>query len=248
MKFLSYFNQLIFTGLGVLLLSGYRPVSQEILIVLFLLSGIAASLLFMLYSKTTKEVITVEKVREESTEQFNENTNKEVFINRFKQKILHENLKGEEGLKSAFNFLSEAMQAGQALFHEACQGENNTPALKIKFTYAYYNPENKQDEIAFGDGLLGAAAEENKIMKFSDFPVNYLNGISGLGGARTFTLIIIPINSGDKVNAVIEIGSFIKSDEIGDSELKEIAEIFSGLIGGSDSENKNQEIENVEEY
>lgn len=246
MKILIYTTQFAFTALGVLLLSGYRPVSQEILIALLLVSGTVASMLFFLYSKNQKEVIPVEKVRSAETEESQDASSTEDFLKNFKQHIQKENL-NEGGIKKAFDHLVKAMQAGQALFHEVDTNENGTPVLKIKYTFAYFNPEKKQEEIAFGDGLLGAAAQENTVLKLADFPVQYLNAKSGLGESKTFSLIIIPVSIDAKVKAVIEVGSFIKAEDLSDKDLEEIAEIFADLMQNTTSEIQ-KEKENVEEY
>ena len=59
-----------------------------------------------------------------------------------------------------------------------------------------------------GEGLLGQAAKDRRVMVVDDVPEGYLSVASGLGGALPRHLLILPVKLKGAVGAVMELGYF----------------------------------------
>jgi len=59
-----------------------------------------------------------------------------------------------------------------------------------------------------GDGLLGQAAKENRLLYVEDVPKNYFSVTSALGSSRPCSLLVAPASSDGIVQAVVELGFF----------------------------------------
>ncbi|MCI0615763.1 PAS domain S-box protein, partial [bacterium] len=73
-----------------------------------------------------------------------------------------------------------------------------------------YGFENNRASGSFkpGEGIVGQAAVERKIIVVKDLPPNYIKIASGLGQSSPRILIAIPVATEDTVLAVIEVASF----------------------------------------
>jgi signal transduction histidine kinase/DNA-binding response OmpR family regulator len=77
------------------------------------------------------------------------------------------------------------------------------------FTSGYglaHPPDGKA--IAAGEGVIGQAAIERKLIVLSDVPADYVRISSGLGESRPRFLAALPFTARDRVLAVIEVASF----------------------------------------
>jgi PAS domain S-box-containing protein len=70
------------------------------------------------------------------------------------------------------------------------------------------DPRSRQTEFSLGEGVVGEAARERKVIVLSDLPPDYMRIGSGLGDAPPRVLAALPITSDDRVLAVVEIASF----------------------------------------
>jgi CheY-like chemotaxis protein/signal transduction histidine kinase/CHASE3 domain sensor protein len=60
--------------------------------------------------------------------------------------------------------------------------------------------------LRFGEGLVGQAAKENKVVHLRDLPEDYLRVTSGVGRTTPRELVIAPASVGGTVYAVVELG------------------------------------------
>jgi signal transduction histidine kinase/CheY-like chemotaxis protein len=75
-----------------------------------------------------------------------------------------------------------------------------------------------------GDGLVGQAAVDKRIMFVDDVPERYLDVRSGLGAAPPVSLILVPTIAEGSVNGVVELGFFSRPDAAVRDLLGSIAE------------------------
>ncbi len=79
--------------------------------------------------------------------------------------------------------------------------------LNLAGSYAFKHRKRSETAIAFGEGLVGQAAIENKAIVFTDVPENYIQINSGLGEATPRNIAVFPLAIGNDVKGVIELGS-----------------------------------------
>ena len=74
---------------------------------------------------------------------------------------------------------------------------------------AYAVPDGKQTEIVqLGEGTLGQAAKENRVLHVRDVPRDYLNVASSVGQSKPRELVVAPATVDGAVYAVVELGFF----------------------------------------
>ncbi|MGX2041812.1 response regulator [Methylocaldum sp. MU1018] len=74
------------------------------------------------------------------------------------------------------------------------------------------------ERIAPGDGLIGQAVKDRRVLRFNDVPAGYLRISSALGGAGPRHLVVMPAIIDNKVKAAVELG-FIHPVGVSDMDL-----------------------------
>jgi signal transduction histidine kinase/DNA-binding response OmpR family regulator len=86
-------------------------------------------------------------------------------------------------------------------------GDEAGERFRFDAGYASGSPESAGG-FASGEGIAGQAAAGRKVIVLSDLPANYLKIASALGNAPPRCAAAVPIATGDRVLAVVEIASF----------------------------------------
>jgi methyl-accepting chemotaxis protein len=116
--------------------------------------------------------------------------------------------KGEkEILENGMQAMCKELDAGQGAAYRVRQ-ENDTRFVELESGYALTLDENASTRFNFGEGLIGQAAANGKMLYLDDVPEGYIKIISGLGSASPRFLLITPVKSQDTVLGVLEIASF----------------------------------------
>ncbi len=79
-------------------------------------------------------------------------------------------------------------------------------ALKLMGSYAYNFRKENKTTVKIGEGLVGQAAAEKKMIVFTDVPDDYIRINSGLGNIMPKNLVILPLLHDGAVKGVIELG------------------------------------------
>lgn len=74
-------------------------------------------------------------------------------------------------------------------------------------SYAAYGPEAGKEEFRLGEGLVGQAALEKRVIMLDSIPENHVKVVSGLGDSSPRHLIIFPVEYEGEVEGVIEFAS-----------------------------------------
>jgi CheY-like chemotaxis protein/CHASE3 domain sensor protein len=82
------------------------------------------------------------------------------------------------------------------------------------------------EQLALGEGLVGQAAKERRVMHLRDLPEDYLLVRSTTGGTRTRELAIIPAIVDGTVHAVLELGFLHHVDAAEQAVLDRVAELL----------------------
>jgi len=80
--------------------------------------------------------------------------------------------------------------------------------LTLAATYATSRDMKPGEQFRLGEGVIGQAAREQKIICLADVPPGYLPIGSALGGAAPKVITAIPLLHGNRLVGVIEIGAF----------------------------------------
>ena len=89
--------------------------------------------------------------------------------------------------------------------------------LSLAATYALAGDMKPGEQFRLGEGVIGQAAREQKIICLADVPAGYMPIGSALGAAMPKVVAAIPLLHGNRLVGVIEIGSF---SEFSETELK----------------------------
>lgn len=186
---------------------------DEITIVTVLILAITIVLL-PLFSKKKIEVIYVDKLAEE---QLIININEAAANDDYKVSISEFNniLVGIESLdkktkleitEKIANTLCSKLNAGQGAFYKT---NFDKKEVELISSYAFVKKENQILSYALGEGLIGLAAKENKLIKLDNLPHGYLNVFSGLGSTSPVYLYIFPFGEKDSAAlGIIELALF----------------------------------------
>ncbi|MFP3124300.1 ATP-binding protein [Ectobacillus funiculus] len=88
--------------------------------------------------------------------------------------------------------------------------------------YAYDSNEIGRESFAFGEGLVGQAALENRSITLTNPPDSYIQIQSAIGAAAPSYIMIIPVEFEGQVTAVIELASFQPLTPIQQALLKQV--------------------------
>jgi CheY-like chemotaxis protein/CHASE3 domain sensor protein/putative methionine-R-sulfoxide reductase with GAF domain len=94
-------------------------------------------------------------------------------------------------------------------------------------------PEQAADTLRPGDGLLGQAAQENRVIHVRDVPEGYLRVASSLGSSNPREIIVAPATTDGVVQAVVELG-FFRTVQPSDMELlRRVSEVLAVAVRAS---------------
>ncbi len=106
---------------------------------------------------------------------------------------------------SALTFLVEYMGAGVGTLYLF---DENSVTLRLTSTYAFSADVKPSEELRLGEGLMGQAAREARIVCLDDVPAGYMPIGSALGSAEPKMIAAMPLLHGNRMVGMIEIGAF----------------------------------------
>jgi putative methionine-R-sulfoxide reductase with GAF domain len=102
--------------------------------------------------------------------------------------------------------------------------------LKRVATYGFSREQEQLEQSIYSDeGIVGQAAQLERLIRLDDVPVDYFKVSSGLGEGATRSVLVVPTSDDDRVNGVIELG-FLRP--LNDRDI-ELLELIAGNIGTS---------------
>jgi tubulin-specific chaperone A len=122
------------------------------------------------------------------------------------QTELNVRLRGEQDIQSLAKniifFLCDYIKAPVGIFYI----EKDTK-FRLMASYAFSHRKTFKNEFEMGEGLVGQAALEKKIIAFNELPKNYISIQSGLGMVQPGTVVVVPLTFQEKVVGMIELGA-----------------------------------------
>lgn len=123
------------------------------------------------------------------------------------QTQLSDSMRGEQEInqlaKKIITYIAKYLEAQVGVFYIA----DDKNVLHMMGSYAYKQRKQLDNQIKFGDGIVGQAALEKEMILLSDVPDEYTMVNSGIGNAQARYILVMPILLEDIVKGVLEVGS-----------------------------------------
>jgi putative methionine-R-sulfoxide reductase with GAF domain len=97
-------------------------------------------------------------------------------------------------------------------------------------TFAYGKKKFIEDEIPFGNGLIGQCALEQQTLLLKEIPADYVKITSGLGSALPSNIVIAPLLIRGEVMGVLELASFELFENHHITFIEKIAESIAFIL------------------
>lgn len=98
-----------------------------------------------------------------------------------------------------------ATLGGVFILEEESTGEKY---FRLSASYAYDRRKYLMKRIAWGEGLVGRSALENKTIHLTELPPDYIQISSGIGNTEPTSILICPLRNNEIIFGVLEIASF----------------------------------------
>ncbi len=125
------------------------------------------------------------------------------------QNKLNEKMRGDLTLetlsKNIITYLSEHLNAQIGALYLT---NGTDKELKLTSSYAFSKRKTNNGKIKLGEGLVGQAALEKKMISFTDIPDDYIHVTSGLGNGKPTNIVVVPVVLEERLIGVVELGSF----------------------------------------
>lgn len=149
------------------------------------------------------------------------------------QNTLNEKMRGDLTLEALsqniITYLSENINAQISALYLT---NGSDKELKLASSYAFSKRKSNNGTIKVGEGLIGQAALEKKMISFTDIPDDYIHINSGLGNGSPKNIVVVPIVLEEKLIGVIELGSF---KEFTDDEMELLNIVSENIAIGINS-------------
>jgi signal transduction histidine kinase/DNA-binding response OmpR family regulator/methyl-accepting chemotaxis protein len=192
------------------------------------------------------EFVQIKNALETAATQLAKTTTKNTEQNWLKtgQTQLNDRLSGEKNLlqlaKNTIDFITPYIDAQIGAFYLF----EDTPksGLKMIASHAYMWRKNVSNEFQLGEGLIGQAALEQKMIIITEPPADYLYIQSGLGKGTPRAIVVIPFLYEETLKGVIEIASFNRFTDVKLEFLNQVMPNIAIVINSAQSRDKMQEL------
>ncbi|MFG2005379.1 HAMP domain-containing protein, partial [Spirillospora sp. NPDC048911] len=110
--------------------------------------------------------------------------------------------------------LTPLVAAHYGAFFLAQREAGGEPTLRLISGYGYRGRTRLNEELDFGQGLVGQAAVEKKRLIIVETPPDYIKISSGLGESSPACVVVLPILFEDEVLGVIELAAFSRFSDV----------------------------------
>lgn len=129
-------------------------------------------------------------------------------------------------------FISNICPRVEALYGVVYISHNDSAYYSRLALYAADASAAGPDSVRPGEGLIGQCALENRKILVEETPEDYIRISSGLGAGKPASLLVIPVEYGERVLAVVEIASFKPFSDLHQKLLDEIAGNLGAALFG----------------
>ena len=126
-------------------------------------------------------------------------------------------------------FITKYTNSAQGGFY-LLEKHDSKQLIVLKSAYAFDRKKEITAEIEIGEGLVGRAVNERRIVNINNLPNGYLQVRSGLGNASPSNLVIIPLMFEDVVLGALELAGFSQYDDFKVDFLQQISVRISSSV------------------
>ncbi|MBF0501028.1 MAG: HAMP domain-containing protein [Candidatus Riflebacteria bacterium] len=154
-------------------------------------------------------------------------------------------LQGQKDLvtvaKMLLSELGKVVNAKHGLFF-SMETSEDSQKLKMIAGFAFRERKNLSTEYAIGEGLVGQCAYEKERILITNVPDDYIQIHSGLGEAKPFNIVVLPVLFEAQVKAVIELASFERFTQTQLDFLEQLAEILGIVLNTIEADMRTEEL------
>ncbi|MBF0544301.1 MAG: response regulator [Candidatus Riflebacteria bacterium] len=143
--------------------------------------------------------------------------------------------------KMLLSELGKVVNAKHGLFF-SMETSKDSPKLKMIAGFAFRERKNLVVEYAIGEGLVGQCAYEKERILITNVPDDYIQIHSGLGEAKPFNIVVLPVLFEAQVKAVIELASFERFSQTQLDFLEQLAEILGIVLNTIEADMRTEEL------
>ena len=125
--------------------------------------------------------------------------------------ILREQRASVDMAEAALAYVVEALHGGVGAIYLF---DENMVKLKLAATYGLSGGARPGDAIGLGEGLMGQAVRQQKLLSLSEVPPGHLSIVSALGSSPPKLLLGIPMLRGNRLVGAMEIGLLRELSEL----------------------------------
>jgi len=114
--------------------------------------------------------------------------------------------------------------------------------LNLLGSYGLKERKNVSNRFQLGEGLIGQAALEKKRILLTEVPGDYVRISSGLGAATPLNIAVLPVIFENEIQAIIELGSFNRFEEIQLTFLEQLSESLGVVLTSIGSAARTEEL------
>ncbi len=133
----------------------------------------------------------------------------------------------------AFNVIKELtkyVNAIQGGFYKLEDTDPQNRFFNLIAFFAYDRRKFADQQIKWGDGLIGTCAMEQKVIHLKSIPESYISVTSGLGEANPSSLLIVPMQYENRIYGVLEFATFNKFEARHITLIEQAAESIASTL------------------
>ena len=130
-------------------------------------------------------------------------------------------------------FLVKYLQAQQGGLFQLQKPEGGEAFLEMIACYAFDRKKYREKRVEIGQGIVGQTYLEAEPTILTRLPSQYTTITSGLGGDTPTSLLVVPLKYNNKVEAIIEIASFLNYDTYQVAFLEKAGEFIASAIASA---------------
>jgi CHASE3 domain sensor protein len=139
-------------------------------------------------------------------------------------------------------FLTKYLNAQQGAVFVLMDDNEDDVSLEMVACYAFDKKKHINKNVKIGQGLIGQTYLERQPLLLTEIPQGYTSITSGLGENTPGSLLIVPMQYNEKVEAVIELAGFEKFQGYQIDFMRRVGEITASTLGAVRNNEKTQKL------
>ena len=144
--------------------------------------------------------------------------------------------------KMILSELAPLVNAEHGVFYGMVPLNGTDAHLAFQAGYAYKPRKTVPTEFRLGEGLVGQCALEKRSILLIDVPSDYVSISSGLGEAKPFNIVVLPVLFEGDTRAVIELASFQRFNAVQLDFLNQLMESIGIVLNTIEANSRTEDL------